>query len=507
LTPNPWLSVDVDTVPAKRARELRDAWEEFFDPEPSHDSEGSGTPSVRRAIVDSWRRSRDAGVDPSGRQAAPSVVDAPAARARWSAHPLSGATAIIEQCLADTAVEADTLIVVGDADGTLLSVRGSARMRNRAADSMNFAEGTLWSESGAGTNAVGTALAAGHAVQVFAAEHFTESVQRWTCAAAPVHDADGEVIGLIDLTGDFSGVHPHNLAVVMATAQAVEVFLRFQQHERDDALRARYQDRLDSGAVRRALSTASGRIIAGSPRYWGTGTRLKLPPGGGELLLPSGASAVAEQAGDDAFVITRMEDPRGRTSTARPLLELTLLGPGPPTATLGGVAFALRPRHAELLAVLEAHPQGANAELLCAEIYGDEGHPGSVRVEMSRLRKLLPGCIEADRYRLVCDLRSDGRRVRDLLRSSAVRGAARAYAGPLLPESEAPRVVDERAALEGWLRTAVLGSDDVEALWAWVQCPSGEDDLLAWSRLLAGLDFEDPRRSLAAARTRSLRDA
>jgi hypothetical protein len=33
---------------------------------------------------------------------------------------------------------------------------------------MNFAEGTLWSEGGAGTNAIGIALAAEHAVQVFA---------------------------------------------------------------------------------------------------------------------------------------------------------------------------------------------------------------------------------------------------------------------------------------------------------------------------------------------------
>ena len=51
---------------------------------------------------------------------------------------------------------------------------------------MNFAEGTLWSEGGAGTNAIGTALAAEHAVQVFASEHFNEVVQAWTCAAAPV---------------------------------------------------------------------------------------------------------------------------------------------------------------------------------------------------------------------------------------------------------------------------------------------------------------------------------
>ena len=81
-------------------------------------------------------------------------------------------------------------MVVSDADGTLLWLEGAPRVRLAAANSMNFAVGALWSEGGAGTNAIGTALAADHAVQVFAAEHFNEVVQAWTCAAAPVHDPD-----------------------------------------------------------------------------------------------------------------------------------------------------------------------------------------------------------------------------------------------------------------------------------------------------------------------------
>jgi hypothetical protein len=67
--------------------------------------------------------------------------------------------------------------------------------------------------------------------------------------------------------------------------------------------------------------------------------------------------------------------------------------------------------------------------------------------------------------------------------------------------------VRDRDTLEAWLRNAVMTSDDDEALWAWVQCPSGLDDLPAWKRLLAHLDFRDPRRSLAAAKVGSLRAA
>jgi transcriptional regulator of acetoin/glycerol metabolism len=66
-------------------------------------------------------------------------------------------------------------------------------------------------------------------------------VQSWTCAAAPVHDPDtGQVIGVIDLTGEMSTVHPHSMAVATATAQAVEAQLRCRMLDRDGRLLMRF---------------------------------------------------------------------------------------------------------------------------------------------------------------------------------------------------------------------------------------------------------------------------
>ena len=89
----------------------------------------------------------------------------------------------------------------------------------------------------------------------------------------------------------------------------------------------------------------------------------------------------------------------------------------------------------------------------------------------------------------------------------AVQEAAELYAGPLLPHSDAPGVERERDALEGWIRHAVMTGDDREALWAWLQTPSGQDDRRAWKALLPHLDFRDPRRSRAAAQVGQLRSA
>lgn len=214
-----WLAIDAATRPGQFDREVRREWEQFL---------GQGSVrAVRAPVADSWRRSLDAGLDPAGSRPAPVRADRAEASTRWQAHPLAQAATLIHDCLASIADESDHLMVVSDAEGVLLHVEGSARVRSRAADSMNFTEGALWSENGAGTNAVGTALAADQAVQIFASEHFVEVVQAWTCSAAPVHEPEtGELLGVVDLTAFKKDVHPHSLAVAMTAARAVESHLR-----------------------------------------------------------------------------------------------------------------------------------------------------------------------------------------------------------------------------------------------------------------------------------------
>jgi hypothetical protein len=501
---NSWLAIDVGTAPMVRAQELRFAWERFVEGEAEEDPQ-----LVREAIADSWRRSSAAGVAPTGNRFAPVVADEEETQDLWEDHPLGRAYPLIRSCLAATAEEGGYLIVISDADGVLLSIEGSATIRMRAAEVMNFAEGTLWSEPGAGTNAIGTAVAVDHAVQVFGPEHFHEPVQRWVCSAAPIHDPDtGAMIGVIDLTGDFSTVHPASLAVATATATAVEGSMQLELQERDARLRARYGDMVARSPATAALVAPSGRPITRLPATWGAKDRLAIPPGGGELILPNGAHAVAEPVNSalNAFVVQAVDHRRhDPTHPARPLVKLSLLGRDRAMLDTNGRHEELRPRLAEILVLLCAHPDGMSAEALTAGLYGDSGHPSSVRVEVSRLRKLLGPWIDTERYRLTCDVETDARRIEGLLAAGDVREAAEQYPGPLLPGSEAPGVVRERDHLDGWLRQAVMTADDPDALWAWVRCASGEDDLGAWKRLLSQLSFRDPRRSLCASRVTELR--
>jgi signal transduction histidine kinase len=326
---DPWLAIDGTTAPAQRARTLRQSWDDFL---------GNGrVESVRVPIAESWQRSRAAGLDPSGSRAPTVLGDLVDVAARWEAHPLRAAASAVHEWLWAIADQSEHLIVVSDAEGLLLWIEGNAKVRSAAADSMNFVEGALWSEVGAGTNAIGTALAADHPVQVHAAEHFSEVVHAWTCSAAPVHDPDsGRLLGIVDLTGRMQAAHPHSFAVAIATARVVEAGLHVRLQEEDARLRARYLTGVASGGEHRALVSRTGRVIADHPEGFLRAERIEVPPGGGELILPSGVRAVAEPVGDSEAFVVRDGRRRGRRDPAeRPYTHAEL-------SRLAGEQAALR---------------------------------------------------------------------------------------------------------------------------------------------------------------------
>src|SRR5689334_21286839 len=128
---NPWAALDATASPSSQARELRRLWDEYL-------SDGRHR-HVRRPIVDSWRRSATAGVDPSHTRA-PTLAERRDVGDRWQAHPLQAAAPLIRRWLRHFADEGEHLIVVSDTDGMLLWLDGNKKVRSAAADAMNFVE-------------------------------------------------------------------------------------------------------------------------------------------------------------------------------------------------------------------------------------------------------------------------------------------------------------------------------------------------------------------------------
>jgi hypothetical protein len=183
---------------------------------------------VRPVIEQSWRRMTGSGLDPDHlhprRAFARDELDD-----RRDASPLRGCIDVLRRCLGSFAMESEHVMVVVDGTGRILWMEGDPRVRRRA-DRIAFEEGMLWTEVSAGTNAIGTALAIDHAVQIFSAEHFLSEQHAWWCSAAPIHDpVSGELLGVVDLSGPMRTAHPHSLALVMAAAEMAENVLRFER--------------------------------------------------------------------------------------------------------------------------------------------------------------------------------------------------------------------------------------------------------------------------------------
>jgi hypothetical protein len=435
---NSWVGLDMAADPAAWARLLRRAYDQAASGEPP--------PSIVRDVVSrSWERSRGAGVAPDGGEP-PWRLDEHEARASWRDHPLSRFGGLVGRMLGAYAHDARHIVVISDADGCLLWSEGHPAVL-KASGGIAFVPGRLWSESAIGTNGVGTALALGHPVQIFSAEHFNRHVHGWACSGAPVRDPEtGAILGLLDLSSGLRTAHPNSLALVAAVAEVLVGQLRAELAERDARIKGRYLERLGSGARRAsALVSTSGRTIAAVPAHW-LPARIDMPEDGvGIVTLSDGREAEIEPLPrGEGYVVTEC----GHHPGGRAPLRVRMLGRERAIVTRAGAPVTLSPRHSEIMALLALRPEGLSAEQLAVELYGDPAKRMSVRAEVSRLRRALGPVFTPEPYRLAGPVSTDVHDVERLLSAGRRESALKIARGPLLPGARAPSIAAARAELE-----------------------------------------------------------
>jgi hypothetical protein len=491
---SPWLAVDAVTDRPAYARSLRRVHDAFHSGD-----EVAGR--VRAVVKQSWARSGEAGIDPSA-GIAPIVVDEEAIADRWEHHPLYAVLPVLRDLLSDATTRAGHMLVISDARGVLLWIEGHQHVIE-ATENMHFVCGADWSEQGAGTNALGTAIAVDHPVQIFSAEHFSRLVHPWQCSGAPIHDPEtGEIIGVVDLTGHLKTAHPHTLSLVSAAAGMAEAYLRSEQQRTTQRLRELYCARIAGTAQPTALLNAHGRVIMSVPHGWLDGT---VPVGpGGDVTLADGTSATAEPLGGGHVVWRQPRPSRPAVDPQAAPLQLEFLG-GCPRVRSADRLIAVGLRQAELLAVLALCPEGLTAEQLALSLYGDRGKPVTIRAEVSRLRRVLGQALQSRPYRLAAPVHSDFEDVARMLDAGQLARALGHYCDQLLRQSEVPLIVEARQRLDGTIRNAVLASADPDLVAVWCSGPAGRDDQAAAELLLGLLPAGDPRHPAARARARRLR--
>ena len=173
-------------------------------------------------IQESWRRCRAFGLD---HQSTPSFDQLPAegiSQLLESQHSLVQTThqevlPYYENILSNS----NCLIMLADNQGQVLTSWGTQRFIEPKL-ARGFNPGASWMERASGTNAIGTALACAQAVHIEHDEHFLKANRFMTGSAAPIFDAQREIIAVLDVSSDSYLPPSHTLGMVKMMSQTVE---------------------------------------------------------------------------------------------------------------------------------------------------------------------------------------------------------------------------------------------------------------------------------------------
>jgi hypothetical protein len=154
------------------------------------------------------------------------------------------------------------------------------------------------------------------------------------------------------------------------------------------------------------------------------------------------------------------------------------------TVAAGGrraTPIRLTPRHSEIVLLLGTAPHGLSGDELAVLLYEDDGASSTLRAELNRLRHLLGDELLVSRpYRLAAAVAGDWLAVDAHTAAGDLRGALRAYRGPVLPRSTAPGVVRVREQLHHSLRAALLARREPDLMSSWTRTAWGADDYDVW---------------------------
>lgn len=173
------------------------------------------------SILQSWQRCRGYGLEPSHKQCGEVPERQVLAQILERNALLMNAALPVMQSLREQTEGTHSAILLTDAGGTIVAASGDVDLVSRA-KRVGARPGVSWNERDRGTNAMGTALAERRPVVVHGSHHYLAANSIFSCAAAPVFDPSGEILGTVDLSGDSRVFQPHALSLVRMSVQLIE---------------------------------------------------------------------------------------------------------------------------------------------------------------------------------------------------------------------------------------------------------------------------------------------
>ena len=226
---------------------------------------------VRPEVLLSWYRCRDDyEVDPFQERA-------PSAREREPSQLLEEKVVVTELAGMAKSIEADVtavggLVAITDGRGGILAAWGDDPTLRRA-DDANLAARCAWSEQGAGTNGMGTALMSEGPIMIRGPEHWCAGFHNWDCAGVAIRDPVGRTpLGALDISSPKEPLPGTVMTWLRKAQQTIESGLRDRAVRSLRDLASVYWE--EERAVRGPLAAADtgGRLLlanADAGRYFG----------------------------------------------------------------------------------------------------------------------------------------------------------------------------------------------------------------------------------------------
>ena len=280
----------------------------------AHRMPPEGPPSA--AILDSWARSLQAGLDPAAPLAVPVVSAAELARRRAQAGDVRRLAQAELATLAQQIAGSNFLLAFADHDGVILDLIADNRFV-ASGSSAGIVAGSRWHESVCGTNGLGTALAIGAPVAVSGLAHHHLQLADITCTAAPVRDSQGRIVGVLDASSYYDSRQHHTHALVQMAATQIENGLLQHQMRHHTVVavhpRSEYLGTLSAGLL--ALD-GQGLLLACNARAAQMLAGLQAVPGTAfEALFGASFDSVLGALPPGAEL--RLRDPLGRLLAAQ----------------------------------------------------------------------------------------------------------------------------------------------------------------------------------------------
>ena len=206
----------------EKMNKTKKAWKKFIE------TDEINALLVRPIIADSWKRCKSAKVDPYSKRPINPLNSKEINILLERNKDLIEVSWPILKMIGEMIRGSGFRVDLVDKDGYFLKIISDIEILEES-KKLGSIVGANRSELASGTNGIGTTLSTGEPIQIFGPEHYNVYHHNWTCSSSPIRDSSGNIIGAVNMSGNYRLLHKHTLGMVVSIANAIESALKTEE--------------------------------------------------------------------------------------------------------------------------------------------------------------------------------------------------------------------------------------------------------------------------------------